>query len=178
MTAPKPRTVVICSHCRSADVTQDANASWSPSLQEYELSGTMDASYCNNCDGDCRLLEIPIVDRVAWLQERLNREEGVDVAEPGLDRDDMEGELNELIWALSDPGKSFYLAQSQFDGLKAMLVLAADKLEDWGTDIQQDITAEEDELERWRTEYRHYKAACEGLGITPETFPKEMTDGA
>lgn len=177
MSAPKPRVQVICKTCRSADVTQDANASWNPALQDYELAGTMDAGYCNRCDGQARLISVPLPDRVAWLQEQLAKEMGEN--QPlARDREAMEEELTELVWALADPGKMFYLARSAHDALKAALVLVADKLEDWGMDLRQDVSAEEDDYASWRTQHEAYVTTCKALSIEPEAFPEELTHGA
>ena len=182
MSTPKPRTVVICSTCRSADVTHDANAAWSPALQAYELAGVMDAAYCNRCGGECSTIEVPLEDRLAWLKEKIDRDDdestAVEQRLPEWVREELDAEFAELQAVRESPLKELYANLQELEAMKACLVLVADKLEDWGTDIQQDITAEEDELERWRTEHGHYTTACRLIGITPETFPEEMTDGA
>ena len=54
-----PKIRIVCSHCRSESVTRDANASWNPDTQDWELEGIMDAAYCNDCGGECSLEEVP-----------------------------------------------------------------------------------------------------------------------
>ena len=54
-----PKIRIVCSHCRSESVTRDANASWNPDTQGWELEGVMDAAYCNDCGGECSLEEVP-----------------------------------------------------------------------------------------------------------------------
>lgn len=54
-----PKIRIVCSHCRSESVTRDANASWNPDTQDWELEGVMDAAYCNDCGGECSLEEVP-----------------------------------------------------------------------------------------------------------------------
>ena len=54
-----PKIRIVCSHCRSESVTRDANASWNPDTQDWELEGVMDATYCNDCSTSSRLEEVP-----------------------------------------------------------------------------------------------------------------------
>ena len=54
-----PKIRIVCSYCRSESVTRDANASWNPDTQDWELEGVMDAAYCNDCGGECSLEEVP-----------------------------------------------------------------------------------------------------------------------
>lgn len=42
----KPR----CKTCGSDDVRIDAWAEWNMELQQWELSQTFDAAFCNNCE--------------------------------------------------------------------------------------------------------------------------------
>lgn len=58
-----PKIRIVCSHCRSESVTRDANASWNPDTQDWELEGVMDAAYCNDCGGECSLEEVPYLPR-------------------------------------------------------------------------------------------------------------------
>lgn len=51
---------MICSHCKSEDVVKDAWASWNKETQEWELSQTFDANFCNNCEESRSIDEIPI----------------------------------------------------------------------------------------------------------------------
>lgn len=68
-----------------------------------------------------------------------------------------------------------FMSSEQKRSVEETLRLAADKLEDWGMDLQQDITAEQEEVDRWKASLEGYKLTCGLLGITPEPFPKEMT---
>ena len=35
-----PKIRIVCSHCHSESVTRDANASWNPDTQDWELEAT------------------------------------------------------------------------------------------------------------------------------------------
>lgn len=46
----------ICSKCKSTEVLSDAYAVWDLKQQYWVLQNTFNkGSYCNKCDGECRL---------------------------------------------------------------------------------------------------------------------------
>ncbi len=52
---------MVCSICKSEDVLCDAFAEWDYDKQEWSLQNTFDkGSYCQNCDGECRIDTIEI----------------------------------------------------------------------------------------------------------------------
>lgn len=51
---------IVCEECGSTDVHRDATAAWSTELQMWELCGIMDQGYCNDCDSEANLKEIPL----------------------------------------------------------------------------------------------------------------------
>jgi hypothetical protein len=61
----KPRITIICADCGSSDVTRDATASWSNELQDWELCSVMDQGYCNECDTESALDEVPLDEEAA-----------------------------------------------------------------------------------------------------------------
>jgi hypothetical protein len=50
----------VCRHCGNDDVWSDAWAAWSTPLQDWVVSSIQDNSYCNHCDGETHLREVPI----------------------------------------------------------------------------------------------------------------------
>jgi hypothetical protein len=60
MPTPKQiKTKPVCTECGSDNVNFDAWASWNPETQKYELQQTFDDSYCNACDGECKVDWVP-----------------------------------------------------------------------------------------------------------------------
>lgn len=49
----------VCRECKSDDVVRDATASWNVKRQEWELCAVMDQAFCNVCDGETTLEDIP-----------------------------------------------------------------------------------------------------------------------
>ena len=47
----------VCRLCRSEEVWYDANASWDPENQCWELKNTFDAAYCDECDGETTIVD-------------------------------------------------------------------------------------------------------------------------
>lgn len=63
---PKTQTThVICGTCGGSDVRADAWASWDTEKGDWVLHSTYDHRYCENCDGEVRLIE---VDEAAELE--------------------------------------------------------------------------------------------------------------
>jgi hypothetical protein len=50
---------MVCSHCRSDQVVRDAWAEWNPETQQWELRNVFDVVYCEVCDGETTLKEVP-----------------------------------------------------------------------------------------------------------------------
>ena len=48
---------MICSFCKSEDVSRDATARWNFAGQEWELASVQDQAYCDDCDGETSLEE-------------------------------------------------------------------------------------------------------------------------
>lgn len=46
-----------CSHCGSTNVTRDAAVAWNMDYQTWELITVFDHSDCNDCGGECSLVE-------------------------------------------------------------------------------------------------------------------------
>ena len=55
---------IICGTCGGRNVSRDAWADWSITKQEWELGGVFDYGHCHDCDGESRLVEIPLVDEL------------------------------------------------------------------------------------------------------------------
>ena len=49
-----------CRHCGSADVVRDASAEWDDTQQDWVLASVFDAAYCNLCEADTSLDEVPL----------------------------------------------------------------------------------------------------------------------
>ncbi len=47
----------ICKECGSESVFYDAFACWSVEYQMWELHDFYDAAYCQDCDGQCTIIE-------------------------------------------------------------------------------------------------------------------------
>lgn len=54
----------VCETCGSHDVTSDASAKWSDIDQAWKLSDVNQASWCENCDGECQLEEAGLVENL------------------------------------------------------------------------------------------------------------------
>lgn len=48
-----------CSDCGSENVLRDAWASWNVETQEWELGQVFDEAFCEQCEGACKIGEIP-----------------------------------------------------------------------------------------------------------------------
>jgi hypothetical protein len=56
---------MVCSRCGSTDVLSDAYARWNTKAQRWKLESTFDkGAYCANCDGECRIEEVPLAAEV------------------------------------------------------------------------------------------------------------------
>ena len=53
----QPRIVMVCNTCGSEDVRLDAWAGWDTDGQRWELAQTFDYAHCENCEGECRIVE-------------------------------------------------------------------------------------------------------------------------
>ena len=47
--------IQVCSKCGSENVMADAWARWSVEDQCWELSGTYDHAFCEDCEGECHI---------------------------------------------------------------------------------------------------------------------------
>lgn len=50
---------IVCSFCGSSEVNRDAWAEWDVDTQQWVLGVVFDYGYCQACEGDSRLKEIP-----------------------------------------------------------------------------------------------------------------------
>lgn len=50
----------VCCHCQGTNVVKDAWAEWDKEKQEWVLSQVFDNAYCQDCESDTRLEDIPI----------------------------------------------------------------------------------------------------------------------
>lgn len=56
--ADRKMTTMVCTTCGGESVKSDAWAVWNVPNQKWELeSEPYDFSYCNDCDGECRVEE-------------------------------------------------------------------------------------------------------------------------
>lgn len=53
----KKKREFVCATCGSDEVKCDAWAAWSVDRQQWEVENTFDNSYCDTCEGECRILE-------------------------------------------------------------------------------------------------------------------------
>lgn len=53
---------ILCSACGSEDVMRDCWATWNAELQLWESADLQDHAWCNNCDGETKLVERAIRD--------------------------------------------------------------------------------------------------------------------
>lgn len=52
---------IVCAHCGSTDVVVDSFSKWDEETQEFVTTFVSDKGhYCNDCDGECRIKEIPL----------------------------------------------------------------------------------------------------------------------
>lgn len=51
------KLIMLCRYCESADVVRDAWASWDVEKQEWVLETYFDDAYCNNCEGETKIVE-------------------------------------------------------------------------------------------------------------------------
>lgn len=50
------RVKMVCRECGSEDVLADAYAEWNVELQQWEVQNVFDkGSFCQQCDGECRI---------------------------------------------------------------------------------------------------------------------------
>lgn len=49
-----------CAACGSDDVMRDASARWDDASQSWLLSSVFDAGFCDSCEGDVSLVELPL----------------------------------------------------------------------------------------------------------------------
>lgn len=59
-TAAKQKLQIVCKCCGSEDVMRDAWAEWDVDAQAWVLKSVFDAAYCESCDGEARLMEVPV----------------------------------------------------------------------------------------------------------------------
>ena len=57
---PKPRIKMVCSHCGSDNVRNDAWACWDVEKQDWVLEDVLQDTYCGECDGESSLNEVPV----------------------------------------------------------------------------------------------------------------------
>lgn len=48
----------VCAECGSDRILNDAWAYWDVEKQSFEIHSTQDMTYCENCDGECRVNEV------------------------------------------------------------------------------------------------------------------------
>ena len=48
---------MICNYCRGEDVSADATVRWDYELQEWYISGVHDGDWCDECQGECTIVE-------------------------------------------------------------------------------------------------------------------------
>lgn len=46
------RLMAYCPKCSSTDIIRDANATWNPYTEEWELAGVLDNIVCNTCGAE------------------------------------------------------------------------------------------------------------------------------
>ncbi len=50
---------IVCATCGSEEVYRDAWAEWDEQSQRWVLGQTFDYAFCEKCEGDSKLLEVP-----------------------------------------------------------------------------------------------------------------------
>lgn len=53
------RVKQVCGTCGSEDVSCDATARWDMDMQEWQISAIHDGDYCDTCEQECRIKELP-----------------------------------------------------------------------------------------------------------------------
>lgn len=51
------KITIHCRYCLSEEVNRDAYVTWDTEKQEWELSNVYDHAYCNDCEGETKLVE-------------------------------------------------------------------------------------------------------------------------
>jgi hypothetical protein len=51
-----PRHKYVCRTCGGSNVKVDAWATWNAETQRFELASMFDAAFCDDCDGECKLV--------------------------------------------------------------------------------------------------------------------------
>lgn len=51
---------IVCAHCGTDEVMRDAWAVWDVEAQEWVLGQVFDAAFCEKCEGDASLEEVPL----------------------------------------------------------------------------------------------------------------------
>ena len=54
------RVGIVCSYCGSDEVLLDSWAQWDVEKQRWVLADTATATFCRNCDGETRLIEVEL----------------------------------------------------------------------------------------------------------------------
>lgn len=54
---------MVCEDCGSEHVMRDAWAEWDAEKQDWVLGAVFDYAYCNKCDGETHIEEVPIKSR-------------------------------------------------------------------------------------------------------------------
>lgn len=57
---PDPSMAMHCRICGSDDVMRDAWAQWDENAQQWALGSMFDAAFCNLCEADTSLVEVPL----------------------------------------------------------------------------------------------------------------------
>lgn len=50
-----------CASCGGENVMRDASAAWDDHSQSWTLGSVYDAAYCDTCEADAALIEVPLV---------------------------------------------------------------------------------------------------------------------
>lgn len=51
---------IVCAKCGGISVCRDATVRWDVLQQDWTLSGVQDQGYCDDCNGEARLKEVPL----------------------------------------------------------------------------------------------------------------------
>jgi hypothetical protein len=57
--AQQPKIVMVCGTCGTQNVLVDAWAEWNPKEQKWELAEVCQTVYCQECDGESSISELP-----------------------------------------------------------------------------------------------------------------------
>lgn len=55
-----PRITIRCAACGSDNVMRDASARWDDASQSWFLGEVFDAAFCDSCECDASLVELPL----------------------------------------------------------------------------------------------------------------------